>query len=161
MPASNGNQTYWVRQNWGTSTITLKQELLLPEGTYHLTADVWKSGRGGDAIISVKTQDGDEVTAPSLENMEAWQKTDIVFNSDGKASTTVSLSAMHNYNGTEKIIGYDNVVLTKNQPTAINHVRNDLNTPDGRTYDLQGRLMTSGIQNKGLYIVNGQKVVRH
>ena len=35
-PAAGGQQTYWLRQNWGTSTIALCQELLLPKGKYTL-----------------------------------------------------------------------------------------------------------------------------
>ena len=44
-----------MRQNWGESTITLLQEVRLPVGHYTLTADVWKSGLGGDAIVQVKS----------------------------------------------------------------------------------------------------------
>ena len=153
-----GKQTYWVRQNWGTSTINLQQELLLPEGEYTLTADLWKSGRGGDAIISVVTQDGPTVTAPSLENMEAWQKVSLPFVSDGSASTTISLSAMHNYNGTEKIIGFDNVTL-------VPHVTNAITEPlrqgadAARFVDLQGRVIDPQAVAHGIYIHQGKKVI--
>jgi hypothetical protein len=50
---AGSKQTYWVRQNWGASTITLKQEMRLPAGEYTLKADVWKSGLGGDVDIKV------------------------------------------------------------------------------------------------------------
>ncbi|MBO7069104.1 MAG: glycoside hydrolase family 88 protein [Bacteroidaceae bacterium] len=116
-PSSHGDRTYWVRQKWGTSTITLSQEMILPEGSYTLTMDLWKSGLGGDAIISVSTEDGATVTAPSMENKEAWQEVSLDFKSDGNAITTVSLSAYHNNNGSEKFIGWDNIVLTKKDDT--------------------------------------------
>ena len=157
--ANGGQQTYWVRQNWGTSTITLQQELLLPEGSYHLTADVWKSGLGGDAIISVQTQDGTRVTAPSLENQEAWQKVDLAFSSDGNASSTIQLSAMHNYNGTEKIIGFDNVRLS---PVVVDGVRSVgyQSAESDAVYDLQGRPVSHASWPAGLYITNGKKKIK-
>ncbi len=110
-PSADSKQTYWVRQNWGASTITLRQELLLPAGRYSLTADVWKSGLGGDAYLQAITQDGSTEQAPTIENLEQWQKMSVTFQSDGRSSTTVALVAMHNNNGTEKIIGFDNVSL--------------------------------------------------
>ena len=116
-PSEHGEKTYWVRQKWGTSTITLSQEMILPEGSYTLNMDLWKSGLGGDAIISVNTEDGATVTAPSMANKEAWQEVSLDFKSDGNAITTVSLSAYHNDNGSEKIIGWDNLVLTKKEDT--------------------------------------------
>ena len=111
-PTADSQQTYWVRQNWGTSTITLKQELRLQAGNWEMEADVWKSGLGGDAIVSIQSEDGSTVTAPSLTNMEQWQSVKLQFTSNGEASTTIRLSAMHNDNGSEKIIGFDNVRLT-------------------------------------------------
>ena len=110
-PASNGKQTYWIRQNWGTPTLTLSQELRLPEGQYTLDCDVWKSGLGGDAYLSVETEDGPTVQAPTVENKTAWQHMNLEFESDGQSATTIRLTAMHNNNGSEKIIGFDNVVL--------------------------------------------------
>ena len=116
-PASHGNRTYWLRQKWGGSTITLNQEMILPEGNYTLSMDLWKSGLGGDAVISVNTEGGATVTAPSKENMTAWQEVSLNFRSDGEAITTVSLSAFHNSDGSEKIIGWDNLVITKKEDT--------------------------------------------
>ena len=155
-PSADSKQTYWVRQNWGTSTITLKQELRLPEGEYTLTADVWKSGLGGDAVVSVSTEGGSSVTAPSLENKEAWQKAELQFQSDGEASTTILLSAMHNSSGSEKIIGFDNVTLQKQIPDAIRTLQSPKES--NALYDLQGRKV-SGKTKTGIYIGNGKKLV--
>ena len=155
-PSADSKQTYWVRQNWGASTITLKQELRLPEGEYTMTADVWKSGLGGDAIVSVSTEGGSSVTAPSLENKEAWQKAELQFQSDGEASTTILLSAMHNSSGSEKIIGFDNVTLQKQIPDAIRTLQSPKES--NALYDLQGRKV-SGKTKTGIYIGNGKKLV--
>jgi len=110
-PINGGKQTYWIRQNWGTSTITLHQTICLPAGKYRLTADVWKSGMGGDISVNVVGESGTLASSPSLENKEAWQKVDFTFDTDG-TNITVNLSAIHNTNGCVKIIGFDNISIT-------------------------------------------------
>ena len=157
-PTSNSEQTYWVRQNWGTSTITLKQEVRLPAGEYTLTADVWKSGLGGDAVVSVQTEGKAAINAPALQNQESWQQTSIDFQSDGEASTTIFLSAVHTSNGSEKIIGFDNVTLTQKVSDAI---AKPLPASVGASsaYDLQGRPATKQRLHKGILITKGRKVV--
>jgi hypothetical protein len=160
-PSADSKQTYWVRQKWGTSSITLKQELLLPGGQYTLTADVWKSGLGGDAIISVETQDGNTLQAPSLENKEQWQRSSIQFESDGQASTTIRLSAMHNNNSSEKFIGFDNVVLTRQEPVGIRQTEASSSPAHpAPVYDLQGRRVANPT-SKGLYIKDSRKYVNN
>ena len=177
-PSAESTQTYWIRQNWGTPTLTLSQEMRLPEGQYVLTADVWKSGLGGDAIISVATEGGDTQTAPSLENMEAWQKISLPFFSDGQAPTTVRFTAYHNNNGTEKIIGFDNICLEKAIAGRIEELNDSPSFGGGRGeafFDLQGRrIKTPETQNlnhslppggagggfpKGVYVMGGKKYV--
>lgn len=116
-PETNGAQTYWIRQKWGTSTLTLWQKMLLPEGKYQLTCNLWKSGLGGDAKVSIVTEGGTTITSPTLENMTAWQTISLDFESDGNAATTIQLIANHNSDGSEKIIGWDNVVITKKEGT--------------------------------------------
>ena len=161
-PSANSKQTYWVRQNWGTSTIAIKQELLLPEGEYTLTAQVWKSGLGGDAYVSATTQGGATVSAPTVENKEAWQQMTLEFESNGKASTTIALTAMHNNNGTEKIIGFDNVVLTRKEVTGVGSVpTNSKKGTTNQVYDLQGRQTSRATAAPGIYIRQGHKVVLH
>ena len=114
-PASTEGSTksYWIRQNWGTPTLTLSQRMRLPQGTYTLTASVWKSGLGGDAFVKVATEGGAVVQNASLDNKEAWQTVELEFDSDGSAATTVSLIAQHTSSGSAKIIGFDNVVITR------------------------------------------------
>ena len=112
-PSNDSKQTYWVRQNWGTPTLTLSQELRLPKGKYTLTMDLWKSGLGGDATVSIITEDGPVLKSPTLENKTAWQTVSLQFESDGSASTTIQLAAIHNSDGSEKIIGFDNILITK------------------------------------------------
>ena len=155
-PASNGNQTYWIRQNWGTPTLTLSQELRLPEGEYTLECDVWKSGLGGDAFVSAITEEGATVQSPSLENKTQWQHVSLQFVSDGQASTTIRLTAMHNSSNSEKIIGFDNVTLNSKEGDAINTINSDF-IEKNRIYDLQGREIVR--PRHGLYISNKKKIL--
>jgi len=120
-PSSDSKQTYWIRQNWGTPTLTLSQEIRLPEGKYTLTMDLWKSGLGGDAIVSITTEGGATVKSHTLENKTAWQKLTLDFESDGQASTIIQLAAIHTSTGSEKIIGFDNIVIEK-QPISIGDI---------------------------------------
>ncbi len=159
-PSASSKQTYWIRQNWGTPTLTLLQELCLPAGDYTLTADVWKSGLGGDIVVSVATEGGVTVKAPALTNQEAWQQVSVDFTSDGKASTTVSLSAVHTSSGSEKIIGFDNVTLDKRGATGVNTVCRE-ETADRSVFNMAGQKVARDVKGlpAGLYIQGKRKVV--
>ncbi len=164
-PAGGGNHTYWVRQNWGTSTITFSQEMRLPEGDYHLTADVWKSGLGGNGIVFVKIGGGAPTELTPTENKEAWQQVSHDFQSDGQAITTIGFSAIHTSNGSEKILGFDNIALAYTPQTGISHTAaQGSNLVD--VYSIDGRLLkkqapkTKATANlaPGLYIIGKEKV---
>ena len=160
-PSNDSQQTYWIRQNWGTSTITLKQEVRLPAGEYTLTADVWKSGLGGDAVVAVQTEGHAAVNAPSLQNKVEWQQTSIDLQSDGQASTTILLSAVHTSNGSEKIIGFDNLKLSRKVSDGINtHPATGGQQPANDSYDLQGRPVNPQ-SARGIYIRQGKKHLAH
>lgn len=163
-PSSNSKQTYWIRQNWGTSTITLKQEVRLPEGQYNLLVDVWKSGLGGDAYITVQPEGGNPIKASSLENKEQWQLVTLPFNSDGKTSTTISLSAIHTANGSEKIIGFDNVMIENANINSIQQINKEDNSTNSAIYTLSGQLVkrpqnTSKHLPAGVYVQGHKKVI--
>ena len=84
------------------------------------------------------------------------------FESNGKASTTIALTAMHNNNGTEKIIGFDNVVLTRKEVTGVGSVpTNSKKGTTNQVYDLQGRQTSRSTAAPGIYIHQGHKVVLH
>ena len=157
-PTDHGAQTYWVRQKWGKSTITLSQELLLPAGTYTLTADLWKSGLGGDATLSIITEDGPVIKSPTLDNKTAWQQLTLDFESDGEATTTIQLIAMHNSDGSEKIIGWDNIVLTQLQGDGVK-VLDRSNSRPAAIYDLGGREVSDLTSQHGVFIRDNKKVL--
>ena len=156
-PENHGAQTYWIRQNWGTPTLTLSQEIRLPAGEYTLTCDLWKSGLGGDAIVSIITEGGATVKSSSLENKTEWQQLSLDFKSDGSASTTIQLAAIHSSAGSEKIIGWDNVVITKRIPTGID-MSADAKASAGLFYDLGGRQLSMP-NRKGIYLKGGRKLI--
>ena len=156
-PASHGKQTYWIRQNWGTPTLTLSQELRLPEGQYTLTCDLWKSGLGGDAIVSIQTEGGSTVKSSTMENKTEWQQVSLDFDSDGQASTTIRLAAIHNSAGSEKIIGWDNVVLTRKQDDGLHALQSEA-MPQGTTYDLTGRRLAAPA-HPGIYIIDRKTTI--
>ena len=165
-PADGGNHTYWVRQNWGASTITFTQDLRLPEGDYHLTADIWKSGLGGNGILFVKIGNGATTELTPSENREAWQQVSHTFKSNGQIVTTIGFSAIHTSNGSEKILGFDNIALSHTPPTSISSTEpQSSNQVD--VYSIDGRLLkrqTSKDKSTvhlapGLYIIGGEKVI--
>jgi len=127
-PTSNGEQTYWLRQYWGTPTLTLSQDIRLPEGQYTLTADVWQSGEAGAASVVVSQEGGTSVTSNALVDKKEWQKVTLLFESDGVAKTTVTLKANHTTDQKEKIIGFDNVVITKKSDITLYDNRSNEST---------------------------------
>ncbi|MCH5175562.1 MAG: BNR-4 repeat-containing protein [Prevotellaceae bacterium] len=159
-PSKDSKQTYWVRQNWGTSTILLSQEIRLKEGEYTLEADLWKSGLGGDATISVIIENGATIKSPSFDSKEEWQKVSLDFNSDGSGSTTIQLAAIHTANGSEKIIGFDNVKITRNTSDEPNDIKQMSVSEIGSDaiYNLAGQKVSSPT-SKGVYISGGKKII--
>lgn len=119
IPTTNGGgeNAYLVRQKWGKSTITLEQKLdTLPAGYYQLGAEVWQNGLGGSASVWVTPVAGAvsagtaSVAAPA--NAAEWQRIAVGFRCDGIASVTLGVKALHNADGSEKYLGFDNLTLT-------------------------------------------------
>ena len=159
-PQDGGMQTYWIRQNWGASTITLSQKVLLPKGEYVLSADVWKSGLGGDVSLAIQTEGGLNVKAPALSNMEQWQKVKLAFSSDGTTPQTVQLAAIHTASGSEKIIGFDNVSIVKDGGTGLQGIACDDSPTALPAYTLGGWRVddpTRALPRHSVYIQNGKK----
>jgi hypothetical protein len=83
------------------------------------------------------------------------------FTSDGVASTTVGLTAMHNNNGTEKIIGFDNVAVTLLQPSSIGESCIASPLRPTAVYDLLGRRQdNTPTTQKGIHVVGGKKIAK-
>ena len=120
--------------------------------------DLWKSGQGGDATVSVITEGGTTVKAPTLDNKEAWQPVSLTFESDGDASTTIQLAAIHTSAGSEKIIGFDNVTIQLDPSTSIQAIKGKGSHPEAPLYDLSGRRLNTKQPQKGIYIKGNRKI---
>lgn len=148
-PTDGGDQSYWVRQKFGTSTITLYQLICPKAGTYTLTAQVWKSGLGGNAFVIIEEASGKQYQLTPDNNAEAWQTVTHDFVSDGVSPTRISVQATHTADGNEKIIGFDNVTMTVTTDGIANV--EDADTSHSAIYDLQGRKLQKARQ--GVYIM--------
>lgn len=153
---SDSKKSYWIRQKWGTSTIALTQRVRLPEGQHTLTAQVWKSGLGGNALVYVQGDDGTSLSAAPEQNAEAWQQVSIPFETDGKTATTIRLEAVHNSAGSEKIIGFDNVAISTLTDAIQSVKETEPTSTSADVFDMTGRKVNHPVH--GLYISKGQKV---
>lgn len=130
-----GKNTYMVRQKWGASSIGFYQAVdTLPAAIYRIEADVWQNGLGGNATVYVQ---GAEKTAGGVgENKAEWQTAHAQGMCDGKESLRFGFTAMHNDNGSEKLLGFDNFKLY--DVTA--------NASAAELYALIGHIMTAARQ---------------
>ena len=156
-PSTTSKQTYWIRHNWGDPSLTLSQEIRVPEGKYILTLDLWQSGSGGTASVDVITEGGKSVQSDPLVSKTAWQQVSLPFESDGDASTTIQLIATHTTNGQETIIGFDNVSIALDPSTGI-QAAGTHKADDNALYDLSGRRINKSQLQKGIYIKGKKKV---
>lgn len=163
-PADGGEHTYWVRQKWGESTILFSQEILLPEGEYTLTADMWKSGLGGNSFVFYQFGNDARKEFTPDATAEAWQKVEGSFKSDGETAVKIGFYAVHTSNGSEKVIGFDNIAIT-NLANSITDLSPDVkNLID--VYTLDGRVVKKQVQtvdaikglSPGLYVIGREKI---
>ncbi len=112
VPVCAGGASYRVRQNWGSSTIGLSQELgTLAAGVYELGASIWSSGSGGRAEIYAEVDGLETVGGPLNADMSAWQTAGVDFIVSGFDPVSIGLRAVHESNGSVKFIGFDDVKL--------------------------------------------------
>lgn len=106
---NGGNNTYLYRGKWGNNTnIEVSQNVTLPAGKYSFACDAWKSGLGGNGTIFV----GDQ-TASLATSAEAWKNLSLVFEVTEETTQPIKLgfNIIHNSDGSEKFIGFDNFRL--------------------------------------------------
>ncbi len=106
------DNAYLVRQKWGTSTIELYQQITgLPRGYYNLSADIWKSGSGGNGTMWVQLNGGNRISVSAPEFRADWQEIGLAFDYDGTGTLTIGFTAAHTVNGEETFVGFDNFSL--------------------------------------------------
>jgi hypothetical protein len=131
----------------------------LPEGKYTLTADIWRSGSGGDVRIYAKVGDAARITATPPSNQNYWQEASLSFETDGETAVRIGLENNHTVDANEKFGGFDNFRFVYT-PTAVDVVRSEDDSADpsaGATYDLSGRRVSA--DKPGIYIRDGKKFV--
>lgn len=107
------SNAYVVRQKWGTSKIDFSQPIeQLNTGCYTLSANVWKSGSGGNGILWVQMQNGKRYSVSIPASQTQWQTLSLQFYHTGIGSVTVGFTADHTANGSELFVGFDNLALT-------------------------------------------------
>lgn len=148
---NGGSQTLWVRQRWGTSVLDYYQNVLLPEGNYTLSADVYATSTTSSNKAYVYINDNKQT--PARPN--TWQTITIEFASNGEEPTKIGLEASHISD--EFICGFDNFILKKDEADAITAGKIH-NATDGTIYDLAGR--KAGKTAHGILIQNGKKIIR-
>ncbi len=113
VPVYEGKASHRVRQKWGTSTISLTQDVdTLPAAVYRLGSHVWSSGMGGGATLNATVQDGDELSAaPASTNVSEWQNISVDFIANGMQTLSIALTTKHNSDGSEKFLGFDYITL--------------------------------------------------
>ncbi|MCQ2096173.1 MAG: hypothetical protein MJY59_05480 [Bacteroidaceae bacterium] len=105
--ATGGNNTYLYRGKWGNNTnITVAQNVELPKGKYRLSCDAWKSGLGGDGSILAGGK-----TAALSGNEANWRSLSLEFTVTATGTTQIGFNIIHNSDGSEKFIGFDNFKL--------------------------------------------------
>ena len=105
----------------------------------------------------MQTEGGATVSSPSLDNKTEWQRVELDFTSDGSAPTVVILTAKHNSAGSEKIIGFDNIVIRRHNPVGIDSLHGVASQLPW--YDLSGRRIEVPTR-PGIYVNGRRKVVR-
>ena len=167
-----GSQAYLVRQKYGNSVITLSQVTdALPAAVYELRADLWQSGLGGNISLWAKPGSREQQSATAPGNATAWQQAAVRFVCDGTETATIGISATHNSDGSEKLLGADNLRLLD---VTANATAQELATlaqlteavrvtapariaPRQNTYDLQGRPLAH--PTRGISISDGRKLL--
>lgn len=106
-PANGGNNTYWIRFRWGSSSrLSLKQDVTLPAGKYNLTADAFFNGNGGgSATISAAGQ------SKSVSGNSAWANYEVEFTLANETTVTIAFGLTETSQA-EVIAGFDNFKLT-------------------------------------------------
>lgn len=111
---SGGNNTYWIRlhKDKKTQQLELSQTILLPLGSYKLTANYLKAESGGEGYIFANN-----TTQVGTSN-NTWIDVSVSFTSNGTNNTKLGCRASHT-NSYNKIYAFDNFVLEWNLTVSL------------------------------------------
>ncbi len=146
-----GKQTLWVRQRWGASVLDYSQNVLLPEGHYTLTANVY-AAKSNNANNKAYVFVDDDKRTPSAS--DKWQTLTFDFESDGETPTLIGFQA--NHVSEEFICGFDNFVLESHIPDAIiTPIRPVVST---MRFTLDGK--RANAKTRGIIVEKGKKILK-
>ena len=142
-----------MRQRWGASILNYYQEVLLEEGEYQLTADIFATENSSNNTASVYV--GGVTRTVSATNQ--WQTVTIDFEADGATPLLIGAKADHKAN--EFICGFDNFVLTKK---ILDFIEVPTTSDEGaqQWYDLSGRRVNPNDSAHGIYVRKGTKMAK-
>ncbi len=163
--SKGGQHTLWMRQRWGASILNYYQEVLLEEGKYQLTADLFATDNSSNNTASVYVGG----VTRTVSALNQWQTVTIDFEADGVTPVIIGAKADHKAN--EFICGFDNFVLTLTEAVGVSLTPMDeaesskFKVQSSKIYTLAGqqiehRTSSNSQLPKGVYIVGGKKVVR-
>ena len=151
--SQGGQHTLWMRQRWGASILNYYQEVLLEEGEYQLTADIFATDNSSNNTASVYV--GGVTRTVSATNQ--WQTVTIDFEADGATPLLIGAKADHKAN--EFICGFDNFLLTKK---ILDFIEVPTTNGEGaqQWYDLSGRRVNPNESAHGIYVRKGTKMAK-
>ena len=108
-PADGGNNVYWARFRWGSSSsIKLSQNVTLPAGVYQLNAEGYLSAASATATLSVSY---DETSKTANFTEPVWGYKDIKFLLNEEKTVEIAYTFAETATA-EQIAGVDNFSLT-------------------------------------------------
>jgi len=106
--AKGEKQTMWIRQRWGSSSLSYFQEIKLPAGRYSISADIFSSDKGNSFVFVNNEQ-------KKVSTSGKWESVSFEIETDGDEVYKVGCLTQHQDSDAERICGFDNFVVTKLQ----------------------------------------------
>lgn len=145
---NGGKQSLWIRQRWGESSICMNQQLKLDKGNYSLTADIFASDTKDETYVYVNNM------KKSASKVNAWQTVTFDFEADGESVFEIGLKSIHTNNDAERILAFDNFILTKVGEVTPDAINAPSSVSAERYYSIDGVRINS--PRKGINIKMGK-----
>jgi tetratricopeptide (TPR) repeat protein len=154
---------YWSSNTEATEGFTVYQNVLLSKGSYSVSAYCMSTyGNGAvyddpetkNVTLSAGDTDGDKITSATLE------KTTLNFTQEEVGEVKIGLKAHEGNTANWMGIGYLHLYkVAEGESTGISEIENGRLKIENTVYDMQGRRICSSTLKKGIYIINGKKVL--
>lgn len=106
-PTNGGNNTYWIRYRWGSSSrLVLSQPVTLPAGKYSLTADAFFNGKGGGAATISAAG-----VSKNVNGNSTWANYELEFTLASETEVTIAFGLTQT-SAIEVLAAFDNFKLT-------------------------------------------------